>query len=108
MCWVHFCCSAQSVKQRSVKAPLGSYLPAAAQNGGSVEASNACQAAVTTLLCAARLALGVRGTVLTTGNAYLEHLRLQSENCSVPLGHWAQCGGKSNCYPEMTCTDNPW
>ncbi|KAL0040971.1 hypothetical protein WJX77_000594 [Trebouxia sp. C0004] len=31
-----------------------------------------------------------------------------AENCSVPLGHWAQCGGKSNCYPEMTCTDNPW
>ncbi|KAL0030559.1 hypothetical protein WJX79_004638 [Trebouxia sp. C0005] len=31
-----------------------------------------------------------------------------ADNCSVPLGNWAQCGGKSNCYPEMTCTDNPW
>ncbi|KAA6420793.1 MAG: hypothetical protein FRX49_09182 [Trebouxia sp. A1-2] len=94
--------------QCSVKAPPGSYLPAAAQNGESVEASNALQAAVTTLFCAALVALDVRETVLTTGNANLEHLQLQSDNCSVPLGNWAQCGGKSNCYPEMTCTDNPW
>ena len=43
--------------QRSVKAPLGSYLPAAAQNGESVEASNAQQAAVTMLFCAALVVL---------------------------------------------------
>lgn len=43
--------------QRSVKAPLGSYLPAAAQNGESVEASNAQQAAVTMPLWAALVVL---------------------------------------------------
>ncbi len=44
--------------QRSVKAPLGSYLTAAAQNGESVEASNPQQAAVTTLYCAVLVVLG--------------------------------------------------